>query len=116
MPRGADRAAGRIADHPQGPAGRNAGPTHKRFYRIDGLDLDVLPAPRPDSPRLLVGAGGPTMLRLAGRHADIVGAPLAPIPGLDRQRRPPGPAARGVRRQDRRGPRGRRGQVREPRD
>jgi hypothetical protein len=28
------------------------------FYRIDGLDLDVLPTPRPSSPRLLVGAGG----------------------------------------------------------
>src|SRR5215469_5439114 len=43
------------------------------FYRIDGLDLDVLPAPRPSSPRLMVGAGGPRMLRLAPRHADIVG-------------------------------------------
>lgn len=48
-------------------------------YRIDGLDLDVLPAPRPDSPRLLVGAGGPRMLRLAARHADIVGVLPAPI-------------------------------------
>ena len=49
------------------------------FYRIDGLDLDVLPAPRPTSPRLLVGAGGPRMLRLAARHADIVGVLPAPI-------------------------------------
>jgi len=49
------------------------------FYRIDGLDLDVLPTPRPDSPRLLVGAGGPRMLRLAARHADIVGVLPAPI-------------------------------------
>jgi probable F420-dependent oxidoreductase len=48
-------------------------------YRIDGLDLDVLPAPRPSSPRLLVGAGGPRMLRLAARHADIVGVLPAPI-------------------------------------
>jgi probable F420-dependent oxidoreductase len=48
-------------------------------YRIDGLDLDVLPTPRPSSPRLLVGAGGPRMLRLAGRHADIVGVLPAPI-------------------------------------
>jgi probable F420-dependent oxidoreductase len=48
------------------------------FYRIDGLDLDVLPAPRP-SPALLVGAGGPRMLRLAARHADIVGVLPAPI-------------------------------------
>ena len=49
------------------------------FYRIDGLDLDVLPAPRPGSPRLLVGAGGPRMLRLAARYADIVGVLPAPI-------------------------------------
>jgi alkanesulfonate monooxygenase SsuD/methylene tetrahydromethanopterin reductase-like flavin-dependent oxidoreductase (luciferase family) len=48
-------------------------------YRIDGLDLDVLPLPRPDSPKLLVGAGGPRMLRLAARHADIVGVLPAPI-------------------------------------
>ena len=50
-------------------------------YRIDGLDLDVLPRPRPSSPRLLVGAGGPRMLRLAARHADIVGVLPAPIRG-----------------------------------
>jgi probable F420-dependent oxidoreductase len=49
------------------------------FYRLDGLDLDVLPMPRPGSPRLLVGAGGPRMLRLAARHADIVGVLPAPI-------------------------------------
>jgi probable F420-dependent oxidoreductase len=49
------------------------------FYRINGLDLDVLPMPRPGSPRLLVGAGGPRMLRLAARHADIVGVLPAPI-------------------------------------
>lgn len=49
------------------------------FYRIDGLDLDVLPTPRPGSPPLLVGAGGPRMLRLAARHADIVGVLPAPI-------------------------------------
>lgn len=49
-------------------------------YRIDGLDLDVLPAPR-TAPRLLVGAGGPRMLRLAARHADIVGVLPAPIRG-----------------------------------
>jgi probable F420-dependent oxidoreductase len=48
-------------------------------YRIDGLDLDVLPAPRPGSPQLLVGAGGPRMLRLAARHADIIGVLPAPI-------------------------------------
>jgi probable F420-dependent oxidoreductase len=49
------------------------------FYAIDGLDLDVLPTPRPGSPRLLVGAGGQRMLRLAARHADIVGVLPAPI-------------------------------------
>jgi probable F420-dependent oxidoreductase len=49
------------------------------FYRIHGLDLDVLPTPRPGSPRLLVGAGGPRMLRLAARHADIIGVLPAPI-------------------------------------
>jgi probable F420-dependent oxidoreductase len=48
-------------------------------YRIEGLDLDVLPMPRPSLPRLLVGAGGPRMLRLAARHADIVGVLPAPI-------------------------------------
>jgi probable F420-dependent oxidoreductase len=51
------------------------------FYRIDGLDLDVLPTPRSSAPRLLVGAGGPRMLRLAARHADIVGVLPAPIRG-----------------------------------
>jgi probable F420-dependent oxidoreductase len=48
------------------------------FYQIDGLDLDVLPVPR-SSPRLVVGAGGPRMLRLAARHADVVGLLPAPI-------------------------------------
>ncbi len=56
-------------------------PVHHQgeFYQIDGLDLDVLPGPRPGLPRLLVGAGGPRMLRLAARHADIVGVLPAPI-------------------------------------
>jgi probable F420-dependent oxidoreductase len=56
-------------------------PVHRtsEFYRIDGLDLDVLPTPRPSSPRLFVGAGGPRMLRLAARHADTVGVLPAPI-------------------------------------
>jgi probable F420-dependent oxidoreductase len=51
---------------------------HRGAYQIDGLDLDVLPARR-TSPRLLVGAGGPRMLRLAARHADVVGLLPAPI-------------------------------------
>jgi alkanesulfonate monooxygenase SsuD/methylene tetrahydromethanopterin reductase-like flavin-dependent oxidoreductase (luciferase family) len=45
---------------------------------VDGLDLDVLPEQR-SSPRLLIGAGGPRMLRLAARHADVVGLLPAPI-------------------------------------
>ena len=48
-------------------------------YRIDGLSLDVLPSPRQGSPRLLVGAGGRRMLRLAARHADIIGVLPSPI-------------------------------------
>jgi probable F420-dependent oxidoreductase len=48
------------------------------WYQIDGLDLDVLP-PRRGGPRLLIGAGGPRMLRVAARHADIVGLLPAPI-------------------------------------
>jgi probable F420-dependent oxidoreductase len=47
-------------------------------YQIDGLDLDVMPE-RDSGPRLLIGAGGPRMLRLAARHADIVGILPAPI-------------------------------------
>ena len=48
------------------------------WYQVDGLDLDVLPERR-TSPRILVGAGGPRMLRLAARHADVVGLLPAPI-------------------------------------
>src|SRR4029077_6738104 len=44
----------------------------------EGVYLAVSPAP-PTSPRLRVGAGGPLMLRLAARHADIVGVLPAPI-------------------------------------
>ena len=48
------------------------------WYQADGLDLDVMPG-RQDRPPLLVGAGGPRMLRVAARHADIVGLLPAPI-------------------------------------
>jgi alkanesulfonate monooxygenase SsuD/methylene tetrahydromethanopterin reductase-like flavin-dependent oxidoreductase (luciferase family) len=67
--------------HPAIVAHEAGTPVHRAdaSYRIDGLDLDVLPMPRPGSPRLLVGAGGPRMLRLAARHADIVGILPAPI-------------------------------------
>ncbi len=51
-------------------------------YRIHGLDLDVLPGRR-GCPRLLVGAGGPRMLRIAARHADVVGLLPAPIKGSE---------------------------------
>jgi probable F420-dependent oxidoreductase len=59
-------------------------PVHHRgtWYQIDGLDLDVMPGRR-DGPRLLIGAGGPRMLRVAARHADIVGLLPAPIRGAD---------------------------------
>lgn len=52
------------------------------WYQIDGLDLDVMPDRR-GAPRLLVGAGGPRMLRIAARHADIVGVLPAPIKGSE---------------------------------
>jgi probable F420-dependent oxidoreductase len=48
------------------------------WYQVDGLNLDVLPQRR-SSPRLLIGAGGPRMLRLAARQADVVGLLPAPI-------------------------------------
>ena len=47
-------------------------------YQVTGLTLDVLP-PLQGRPRLLVGAGGPRMLGVAGRHADTVGLLPAPI-------------------------------------
>jgi alkanesulfonate monooxygenase SsuD/methylene tetrahydromethanopterin reductase-like flavin-dependent oxidoreductase (luciferase family) len=52
------------------------------WYQIDGLELDVLPQRR-GCPRLLIGAGGPRMLRVAARHADIVGLLPAPIRDTD---------------------------------
>jgi probable F420-dependent oxidoreductase len=52
------------------------------WYQIDGLDLDVMPD-RDGCPRLLIGAGGPRMLRIAARHADIVGLLPAPIKGSE---------------------------------
>ena len=51
-------------------------------YQIDGLDLDVMPE-RHGSPRLLIGAGGPRMLGIAARYADIVGLLPAPIKGSE---------------------------------
>jgi probable F420-dependent oxidoreductase len=43
-----------------------------KHYAIDGLDAFPKPAQRPRPP-ILLGAGSPRMLRLAGREADIVG-------------------------------------------
>jgi probable F420-dependent oxidoreductase len=51
-------------------------------YQIDGLELDVMPE-RDGSPRLLIGAGGPRMLGIAARYADIVGLLPAPIKGSE---------------------------------
>jgi len=60
------------------------GPVHHSgaWYQIDGLELDVMPA-RQGRPRLLIGAGGPRMLRIAARHADVVGLLPAPIKGSE---------------------------------
>jgi probable F420-dependent oxidoreductase len=70
-----DESLGIIRDLLAGTQVRHQG----EFYEIDGLDLDVLPLPRPEVPPMLVGAGGPRMLRLAARHADIVGLLPGPI-------------------------------------
>jgi probable F420-dependent oxidoreductase len=51
-------------------------------YRVTGLGLDVLP-PLQGRPRLVVGAGGPRMLGVAGRYADTVGLLPAPIKSAD---------------------------------
>jgi len=65
---------GLLAGHPV----HHSGPG----YQIDGLDLDVMPE-RHGSPRLMIGAGGPRMLRVAAGNADIVGLLPAPIKGSD---------------------------------
>ncbi|GAA5045783.1 TIGR03621 family F420-dependent LLM class oxidoreductase [Thermocatellispora tengchongensis] len=44
---------------------------HGRHYRITGLDQQPKPVQRP-YPRLLLGGGGPRMLGLAARHADVI--------------------------------------------
>lgn len=51
-------------------------------YDLDGLDLSVVPN-LSGKPPIAVGAGGPRMLRLAARYADIVGLLPAPIRGPD---------------------------------
>ncbi len=42
-----------------------------RHYRVQDAQAAVLP--RPAAPRILIGGGGPKLLAVAGRHADIVG-------------------------------------------
>lgn len=41
------------------------------YYTVSGLDLDPRPVQRPHPP-LMLGGGGPSMLRFAAREADIV--------------------------------------------
>jgi probable F420-dependent oxidoreductase len=64
-------------------------PARQRIDRLEealtiirGLGLDVLP-PLQGRPRLVVGAGGPRMLGVAGRYADTVGLLPAPIKSDD---------------------------------
>jgi len=45
---------------------------HGRFYDITGLDGEPKPVQRPHPP-LVIGGGGPRILALAARHAQIVG-------------------------------------------
>jgi probable F420-dependent oxidoreductase len=42
-----------------------------KHYRVTDAQAAVLPRPAP--PRILIGGGGPKVLAVAGRHADIVG-------------------------------------------
>jgi probable F420-dependent oxidoreductase len=51
-------------------------------YRVDRLTLDALGI-LPPPPAIMVGAGGPRMLRVAVRYADIVGILPASIRGID---------------------------------
>ena len=62
----------------RGETVRHAGAT----YQLDGLDLSAVPN-LSGKPPIAVGAGGPRMLRLAARYADIVGLLPAPIRGSD---------------------------------
>jgi probable F420-dependent oxidoreductase len=52
-------------------------------YRLDAARLAPLPVQRP-TPPIMVGGGGPRLLRLAARHADIVGL----LPQFDARGRP----------------------------
>ena len=50
---------------------------HGTHYTIDSLHLPIMPIQRPRPP-LVIGGGGPKMLALAARRADIVGILPAP--------------------------------------
>jgi probable F420-dependent oxidoreductase len=54
-----------------------------RYYHLDRARLEPRPVQRP-MPPLIIGGGGPRMLRLAAREADIVGL----IPQFDARGRP----------------------------
>jgi alkanesulfonate monooxygenase SsuD/methylene tetrahydromethanopterin reductase-like flavin-dependent oxidoreductase (luciferase family) len=51
---------------------------HGEHYRLDGASVGVEPVQKPRPP-LAIGCGGPRMLRLAAREAEIVGL----VPGFD---------------------------------
>jgi probable F420-dependent oxidoreductase len=55
---------------------------HTGSYTVDGLDLSAV-SNLTGKPPIAVGAGGPRMLRIAARYADIVGLLPAPIRGPD---------------------------------
>ena len=55
---------------------------HGAHYTIDSLHLPIMPIQQPRPP-LVIGGGGPKMLALAARRADIVGILPAPIRGDD---------------------------------
>jgi probable F420-dependent oxidoreductase len=52
---------------------------HGAHYDIEGYGLPTAPLQRPVP--LLLGGGGPRMIRFAGRHADIVGFDPKTLPG-----------------------------------
>jgi len=57
-------------------------------YKLDSLALPTIGVQRPRPP-LLVGGGGPKMLSLAARRADIIGLLPAPITSGDRETNEP---------------------------
>ena len=69
----AHRAARRVAHRDQGPHGAASPFTfHGQHYRVDGLDGEPKPVQQPHPP-IIVGGGGPKVLAVAAKHAQIVG-------------------------------------------